>query len=390
MGEQSELNKDLLSLEPSNDTGADTLSRYMYQAYTAVPFCLECVSGGSILSLIMEHFEDLVIEYSDHWLFLQIKTRNPDLGPWKVSYAMDGFKSLYRTFKATEDYPAIYSLHLEGAIASGDVLNDLVPPNRDISAALKSKIMNGLGISEDECIDFLKLITVKPNQTSRQEIISRNICLLGHQSPTIPIGALRNIHQRLSEKILAAMARERVIDLLPKFIGHPSSLEDIQLEKIEVKRLTRDGLRIIMGPVIEGPFPFIKRLVDENLPQPSDLETKLLAAGAEDFVIKDAKNLRANATIIQTEILSAGVIDQGEEIENVSARLEVLVNAIVQKHMSKQNPVVHVWPELLSELANKAIFLDPNRIYRQDPYVLLGVACNLADECRTHWGVKIA
>ena len=107
-------------------------------------------------------------------------------------------------------------------------------------------------------------------------------------------------------------------------------------------------------------------------------------------MIKNAKDLRAMATIRKAEFLGARLIDPEAELENVHVRLEVLSNAITQKHENSNEPMVHIWDELLSELTKRAYTVDPNDVYKQDPYTLLGAICDLADECIINWGAAIA
>jgi hypothetical protein len=63
------------------DTGADTFSRYVYQVEIAFRFCLDCALGGDVVSVVPEHLEDIALECRSSWRFLQIKTRNAELGP---------------------------------------------------------------------------------------------------------------------------------------------------------------------------------------------------------------------------------------------------------------------------------------------------------------------
>ena len=86
--------KNSLNQIPPDDTGTDTLKRYRYQAQLALPFCLACARKERVRSVIMEHFEDIVVEYDDYWHFIQVKTRNSNLGQWTLTAAMDGLKSL--------------------------------------------------------------------------------------------------------------------------------------------------------------------------------------------------------------------------------------------------------------------------------------------------------
>jgi hypothetical protein len=381
---------DPLNMQPPDETGTDTFRRYLYQAYLAVPYCLECVSGGKVRSIVMEHFEDLTIEYDDYWYFVQVKTRNPDLGPWRLTHAINGLKSLFRTFEVLKDSPATYGLHLEGAIASDDVLNELVPPKSELSNSLRSRILSKLNISKSECDNFLSKTTVQPNQPNRDEVIARNLRLLGHLASHTPFSEIEAKHEKLASEVLAAMARERLSDLIPLYIKTPDSMKDDLRSRVESKRITRETLKELLGSIIEGPLPLLHRLVETQLPQPSELEVKLITAGARDYVIKNAKDLRAMATIRKAEFLGAGLIDPEAELENVHVRLEVLSNAITQKHENSEEPIVHIWDELLSELTERAYTVDPNDVYKQDPFTLLGAICDLADECIIDWGVAIA
>ena len=129
--------KNPLNQIPSDDTGTDTLKRFRYQAQLALPFCLACACKEKVRSVIMEHFEDIVVEYDDYWHFIQVKTRNTDLGQWTLTAALDGLKSLHRAFTETSDLVAKYSLFIEGAISAKDDLNGLTHSKRDFRQTCK-------------------------------------------------------------------------------------------------------------------------------------------------------------------------------------------------------------------------------------------------------------
>ncbi len=135
---------DILNSTTPDDTGTDTLRRYRYQAQLAVPFCLDCASGGAVRSVIMEHYEDIVVEYADHWRFIQVKTRDSKHGPWRLTLAMDGLGSLFRAYGSTSLSNARYSLYLEGAIAHDDDLNNLVPEKQPLDATFVDRVAKGL------------------------------------------------------------------------------------------------------------------------------------------------------------------------------------------------------------------------------------------------------
>jgi hypothetical protein len=107
----------------------------------------------------MEHFEDVLIQYRDYWHLIQIKTRDPELGPWKLSDAIGesgGIKSLYRTFEALRTQPIKLSLHLEGAIKRGDLLSNLENSSYNPrEEKLVERVATALGIDADTCKQFL-------------------------------------------------------------------------------------------------------------------------------------------------------------------------------------------------------------------------------------------
>lgn len=174
---------DPLNTRPPDDTGTDTFKRYQYQACLAVPYCLKCAAGEGVRSVIMEHFEDIVVEYEDRWLFIQVKTKDARLGPWRLSSAEGGLKSLYRAFEQTHHLRASYSLHLEGSIAAGDVLEELVPEKLPLSDSLRNRVAKNLEIEQADCDRFLAVTTVRPNQPPRAHITNHNLGMFNEYAP---------------------------------------------------------------------------------------------------------------------------------------------------------------------------------------------------------------
>lgn len=79
-----------------------------------------------------------------------------------------------------------------------------------------------------------------------------------------------------------------------------------------------------------------------------------------------------------------------EKFVDVQVRLETLANSVVERFEDVDKPAKTIWLELLKEITQTVSSVDPNRIYKQDPFLLLGATCGLSDECRIDWGVKIA
>lgn len=378
-----------LNQTPPDDTGTDTLERFRYQAQLAVPFCLSCARKGKIRSIILEHFEDIVVEYDDHWHFIQVKTRNADRGPWKLIDAIDGLKSLYRAFNETSHLAAKYSLFIEGAISARDDLNALTPPKTDVSDEIIQKISQKLKIEDSKCKTFIEVVTVHPNQPPRAHITSHNIHLMGQVSASTTACEIESLEEKLTDEILRAMSCDRLDNLLYQYIARMEDPEDEIRIKVDSKRLTASNITDIIGSLINGDYPLLLRITDLNSPTPTKLEKKLIAGGATERIIKNAKELRANASIREAEILSSGFFTE-EKIVDVQLRLETLANSVVEKYEESDKPAKTIWLELRKEITETVSSVDPNRVYKQDPYLLLGAACGLSDECHIDWGVKIA
>lgn len=381
--------KNPLNQEPPDDTGTDTLKRFRYQAQLALPFCLACARKEKVRSIIMEHFEDIVVEYDDYWHFIQVKTRNEDRGQWKLADAIDGLKSLYRTFNKTSHLKAKYSLFIEGSISANDSLKALTH-SKDISDALVEKVSQKLDIEDSESRAFLKAVTVHPNQPPRSHITSHNIYLMGKVSASTSTCEIKSLEQKLTDEILRAMSCDRLDNVLYHYIAKIEGLEDGIRARVDAKRLTANNITDIIGSLITGDYPLLLRIIDLNAPTPTKLEKKLIAGGATERIIKNAKELRANASIREAEILSSGFFMEEEKFVDVQVRLETLANSVVERFEDLDKPAKTIWLELRKEITQTVSSVDPNRIYKQDPYLLLGATCGLSDECRIDWGMKIA
>jgi hypothetical protein len=382
--------KNPLDQTPPDDTGTDTLKRFRYQAQLALPFCLACARKEKVRSIIMEHFEDIVVEYDDHWHFIQVKTRNAERGQWKLPDAIDGLKSLYRAFKETSHLNAKYSLFIEGSIAARDDLNALTHSKRDISDDLVEEIYQKLNLEDDNCRAFLESVTVHPNQPPRANITSHNIHLMGQVSASTSTREIESLEEKLTDEILRAMSCDRLDNLVYHYIAKVEEIEDETKARVEAKRLTASNITDILGSLASGDYPLLLRITDLHEPSPTNLEKKLIAGGATERIIKNAKELRANASIREAEVLSSGFFMEEEKIIDVQVRLETLANSVVERFDDLDKPAKTIWLELRKEITQTVSSVDPNRIYKQDPYLLLGAVCGISDECRIDWGVKIA
>lgn len=374
---------DPLGAAPPDDTGTETFRRYLYQASLAVPFCIKCAAGEGVVSVIMEHFEDLVVEYEDSWLFIQIKTRNANRGPWRLSDALGGLKSLHRVFQETRHLEARYDLYLEGPVDPADTLKDLAGDVSDLSQTLRGRVKDHLEIDASECDEFLASVTVRPEQPPRDYVGGRNIRILNEYAPRLLQIELEAVHERVTQELQRAMARERVVSLMPRYIENPDALQEDERSKVEAKRLTKDVLFSLMESVVSGSY--LLRSAGAHEAETSKLEEKLVAGGADASIVNDAKMLRANATIRESEFLSSTLYGT-EKIEDVRMRLRVFAGGTVSGHSGESLPARRAWADLVTNLPTRAADLDPHRVYHRDAMLLLGAVCGMSDECLVRWG----
>ncbi len=345
--------------------------------------------------MVMEHYEDIVVEYEDYWWFLQVKTRDAGYGPWRLTTAMDGLASLYRTYSSTYYLKAKYGLFLEGAVAHDDDLNKLVPVKQPLDQTLIDRTKKGLedkgfSVTKEQAEAFLKLTTVHPNQPPRDHVTNHNVSLLAASNANTPQDEVKAIEKRVTDEVLRAMSQDPLRDLIPAYVSDPENLEAEDRRRVEDKRLTPERLAPMLGALAAGAFPLLRRVVRPDMTQPTALEKKLIAGGATERVITNAQSLRANASAREAEVTTSQLFGSEGKLDDVHHRIEVLANAVVERYEGTENPARQVWGELLRSLQEQANAVDPNMVYKRDPYLLLGAACGLSDECRVDWGVRLA
>jgi hypothetical protein len=372
-------------VEPPDDSGSDTFARFAYQAHAMFPLCLYAATGNEIQNIYAEHIEDVAVEFNDRWRFLQIKTRDPGLGPWKFSDVTSkggAIHSLWRSYTAVGNgTAATYELHLEGHLGSGDAINHLRSVSGRSEETLITRVRNAVKGGDGEVRAFCTRLDVKFLPV-RASIASSNIRLLGDHAPSLPFGELRNLYERVIAALQSAMTAGRLEERwYAEIMGKRSSAN---AELLASKCISRTRATELLDRVSGGPRPLLRRII-ETSPEPSVLEQKLIAGGATQALIGDAKELRANASIRRMEYL-ASTSDGDQYLEDLRQRLRVAANGLVAEHSPAPKVAAVVWNRLRTELTASAVVTDHQRIFGQDPHLLLGEVCELSDECVTDWG----
>jgi len=150
---------------PPDDAGRDAYARFGYQAHIAFAYCLRCYCCDDVVSIHAEHFEDLMVTFTDRVRFVGIKTRDLELGPWTLNDLLNSgaFKSLLRTRRAipsSDQRRFEFEIRLEGPLRRGNLIEGLL--ERPIPNTVVSKCAASLGIGADECRTFLEGVVLRP------------------------------------------------------------------------------------------------------------------------------------------------------------------------------------------------------------------------------------
>lgn len=372
-------------IEPPDDTGSDTFSRFIYQAHVTFPLCLYAATGTDISNIYAEHIEDVAVEQSDRWRFLQIKTRNPGSGPWTLSDLITkggAIHSLWRAYEAAGAARACtYEMHLEGHPKTGDAIHHLRNEAGRANDIIITRIRNAVKAGEAAVRDFCARLDVRFPPV-RGSIVSSNLRLLGDQAPSLTFMELRTTYASVIAAVEEAMMAGRLDEQWPSEILDGERSPHATL--LAAKRISRSRAAELLDRVASSPRPLLKRLIATSS-EPTVLEQKLIAGGAPDALIADAKQLRAHASIRRLEYLASTSSDEAH-LEDVRERLRIAANGLVAEYSPGRKVAAVVWNRLRTELTASAAAVDNQRIFSQDPHLLLGEVCELADECLTDWG----
>lgn len=377
-----------------DDSGSDAYRRFVYQAEVAFRYCLDCATVGGVVSVTMEHLEDLAIEFSSgRWRLAQIKTRDPDQGAWTLpslvsSGALD---SLLRTHRALRgrNVEVEYEIIVEGAVKSGSPLADLLVNAGGADDTLIAEISRRLEIEEPECREFLEKLRIRERFPPREAIAASNIRKLGFAGRSVTLEAAADVYETVLERIKVAMEGRLLGNDWPIAVVEPESAEEADRLVMEGKKLTRTELAPLLEPLNLREAVFLAPILGGDQ-QITAMEEKLRAAGATDEIVRDARMLRAQASRISAELQSSSPYDLSEPLLDIRTRLSVVANAIAGVHLEDERPCLGIWNELQDRITSQAQSLDQQSLLRQDPMLLLGDVCQLTDDCEFWWGAPHA
>ncbi|NIN00186.1 MAG: DUF4297 domain-containing protein [candidate division Zixibacteria bacterium] len=382
------------TIQPPTNSGSDSFARFHYQAEVTLPFCLDCALGSEIASVMPEHLEDIAVESEVGWRFVQVKSRDPERGLWRLPDLLGGdgaLRSLFRTHLLTKDVPGTsLELLLEGTCKRGNPIECLRLGMDHRDPNLVGAVARALGIEEDEGIEFLERVKLLKPPSPRPNIKDTNLRLIHEQNPSLDHKTVSDIYDRLISEIERAMRADPIGSRWPHYVTHPDQAPSELAEKMESKRLTRRRLQEIVAPITSPPRYLLRRITDTTPNSISILEQKMLAGGATREIIDRARNLRANAQHRLIEVGARSIFPSDELLGDLHERLETHAVTKREVYTSSERPAVGIWNSLLKQFSESPVSLDPNNLMQQDPMLLLGETCELAELCIIDFGSAYA
>lgn len=384
---------DLNGVADPDESGTDTAIRYRYQAHAAFLHCLDCALIGTVISVTPERLEDLLVEEAKRWRFIQVKTRDAGYGPWLFGDLLGdsgALRSIVRTHAALADFDdgrdIVYEVHLEGAAKRGDDIERLlVPHGTGATDDMVTRCSKRLKVDEDLSRAVLSRTVVRDQLTPRELIRDANIRYLQRYARNVVPSITESVYDSVIDLAESAMRGELLADSWPQCVMRPDDASDELKLRVAGKRLTQELLRPLFAPVHDGNAALLALVTDEELLRASDLDRKLIAAGASEALRENAKQLRANAARTVFEAYAGSVADITADLADLDLRLLVAAQSIEQTTTAVP-PADAVWREVLDRFAAQRDTLDPRNVLGRDPMFLAGRLCELSDLCKFGWG----
>jgi hypothetical protein len=240
-----------------------------------------------------------------------------------------------------------------------------------------------LEIENSEAGEFLARVTVIDHEPPRELIAAVMHDLLRRAAPGLSGAQIATIYKAVFNQIEDAMEGKLLADQFPAVLVQPSDADEAATKLVAAKRLDRDTLVALFGPLTASKA-LLDQIADPAMLAATALERKLRLAGAPDPVVEDAQRLRAHAAIREAEVLSATYGDQAAILGDVRARLKIVGNSVAATAGDPPGP--EVWAGVMSRLAAEAKAVDQSGLFDADAMLLLGELCQVSDLCEFGWG----
>lgn len=386
-----------------DDSGANTFAKYRYQSKLTLLHWIRTLLPGGPVAVYAEHVEDLVEEFDDRYVFVQIKGRDDDVGLWNATTMTaddGGVASLCRAYAVAKDMPCTFELHLEGGTSPSSATKDFVADCTKASATLRGRVkalLDAQGLDGTACLDdFLKRLRIRPSQPSQAEVDSVCQATLMKLLPALTGGQIGDVYDSLLAAVeLAQEAKHSALGMgstdTARLEAHLGSVlgkdtGDDAAGLIASKRLSAAALEAALPSTPAEPaILLLARVAAAEERGETALTRKLIAAGAGDQVVEDARFLRAVAETRRLEILSSSD-SQADRLEDLSKRLLLHARAVALLNREAADPANAIWGELMGTPGVEE--QDQFHLFNDDRQSLVGLLCTLSDECKFGWAAQ--
>jgi hypothetical protein len=376
-GEVSHL--EVVDLDPGNQSGRETFSKYRYQAKLTLSHWLTTLLPDGPVRIYSEHQEDIVIEHVGNVRFAQVKTRNPGLSRWTLTAIVKdggGLDSLLRCYRQTGHLAnCSYELLLEGEPSDRTPSAEFFDAPEDADKSVRRMITETLEAQPGEIDILLSRLIIRPGQISRANIDDRNLVALFKMLQTVPYPVIQETYDKLLMFVENLQSGEKRAEWWTE-VGRTIARDDPA-----IPFLSADQLRALLPKVpTASPTEWHKLLSDPTL---SDLERKLILAGGDKDDIREAKELRAIA-LPRIRELASGPDTLFEAYDRTCTSLLRYAKGVARTHHGKASGAKHVLGDIIRAADSEMRTYDQQNLFAEH-FALAGVVCEISDECRFGW-----
>lgn len=396
---EGQLHLDIESLEPPEDAGSDTLSRYRYQAELAVRPCLAMLAGEAIERVICEWHEDYVVSTPNaRTQLISVKHLEETQPRWTVRGLCfeGGVAHLFKRWRAAGQRVTCLLQTNSGMRAASNEPADL---KRCCAAGdteglerwatiLRPHIAescNSHTLTILEVRTFLGILRIEDALPGRQDIEARNLqeyvpkALAGLN---IPATRHRTMYHRLVDEVIRASSGAGQEDVLAT-LADPTRLDADSLLRGRVAAKTLDRQRLLRALTPSGGQDTHLINLHAESRTPSKLQSKLTKGGFGPTAIRNARNLRMN-WLLHLHRWTIGLPDADAEFGNIRAR--VLDVAAAAENRTRV-PGGLYGPAMMEEIrARFSDHSDPiSGLSSVDGMLLFGCAFDLTEDCEIWW-----
>ncbi|MGW6871801.1 dsDNA nuclease domain-containing protein [Streptomyces xanthophaeus] len=307
----SDLTKTLM-MDPEEDSGSDTASRYNFQYQCAARHCFAMLEDATLKSIVCEWHVDYVLIYTDGLNELvSVKHREPSQGLWAFSdlWKKGGLDTLYARWKTTPESKC--RLVTNGSLKPGNgeaaAFSDAL--SQQNFGAYLERVAQKLGCTARESENFLLKLRIEHSIPDR-------VTLRSHEIVT-------NVERALSRaqigNIAATAAWDAVVNLVARKsrdydnrafsaidLASPDALDVESITSAKVARRTikrSDVKEILTQGAVDAPTPLVSNLATRE-PVPNFI--------GRDSVLQEIEATLSGSSRPSSAVILAGMSGVGK------------------------------------------------------------------------------